>query len=182
MKRFIAVLVLLAVALALWWHRAPAPTPTPPPDQPSVPTIPVEAEPAPVTAPTHYPPLDQLNNAAQTVSNDLRILRDLFFHYQIAVKDPSGNPVGTNEEIVRALQGRNRARLAFMPDRHPALNEQGQLVDRWGTPYFFHALGSTRMEIRSAGPDQALHTSDDVVLAPPLHAQSPPRPPTTTSP
>jgi hypothetical protein len=100
------------------------------------------------------------------VSNDLRILRDLFFHYQIAVKDPSGNPGGTHEEIVRALQGRNRARLAFVPEHHPALNAQGQLVDRWGTPYFFHALSSTRMEIRSAGPDQKMYTPDDALLSP----------------
>jgi len=166
MKRLIAVLVLLAAGLALWWHRTHAPTPAPPPDHPPVTTMPVEAEPTPVTAPTHYPPLDLLNNAAQTVSNDLRILRDLFFHYQIAVKDPSGNPVGTNEEVVRSLQGRNRARLAFVPARHPALNEEGQLVDRWGTPYFFHALGSTRMEIRSAGPDRKMFTPDDALLSP----------------
>ncbi len=172
MKRLIGVLVVLAAGFLLWRARAPVPNPAPAPTPPRVETqagpVPSAAivAPAPVSTPTHYPPLDQLNQPGQTVSNDLRILRALFFHYQIAVKDPSGNPTGTHEEIVRALQGRNRARLAFVPARHPALNAQGQLVDRWGTPYFFHALSSTRMEIRSAGPDQKMFTPDDALLSP----------------
>lgn len=172
MKRLIVALVVLAACFLLWRARTPAPHPVtaPPPPRAQTNTIPVPAAapvaPVPRSTPTHYPPLDQLNQPAQTVSNDLRILRDLFFHYQIAVKDPSGNPGGTHEEIVHALQGRNRARLAFVPTRHPALNAQGQLVDRWGTPYFFHALSSTRMEIRSAGPDQKMFTPDDALLSP----------------
>lgn len=165
MKRLMVALVVL-IAGGLWrWQRAPAPAPSLPLEiTEAAPAIVVES--ASLATPTHYPPLDQLNQPAQTVSNDLRILRDLFFHYQIAVKDPSGNPVGTHEEMVRALQGRNRARLAFIPERHPALNPQGQLVDRWGTPYFFHALSSTRMEIRSAGPDRKMFTPDDALLSP----------------
>lgn len=165
MKRILTGLAVAALAVAIWWWwpKAPAPAPL------AVPTpAPVTlAEPTPPPAPpSHYAPLDQLNQPGASVTNDLRILRDLFFHYQIVVKDPSGNPAGTHEEIVRALQGRNRARLAFLPAQHPALNEKGQLVDRWGTPYFFHALGSTRMEIRSAGPDGKLFTADDALLSP----------------
>lgn len=166
MKRVLTGLVIAAaLAVAGWWWW-----PTPPAPAPVAPVAPAPAalpEPTPPPAPpSYYPPLDQLNQPGTSPSNDLRILRDLFFRYQIAVKDPAGNPAGTHEEIVRALQGRNRARLAFVPTRHPALTEQGQLVDRWGTPYFFHALGSTRMEIRSAGPDQRMFTGDDLLLSP----------------
>jgi hypothetical protein len=172
MKRLILALIVLSACFLLWRARTPVPEPAPAPTSPRAetqagpdPAAAIVAS-APLSTPSHYPPLDQLNQTAQTVSNDLRILRDLFFHYQIAVKDPSGNPAGTHEEIVRALQGRNRARLAFVPERHPALNPQGQLVDRWGTPYFFHALSSTRMEIRSAGPDRKMFTPDDALLSP----------------
>jgi len=49
-----------------------------------------------------------------------------------------------------------------LPDQHAALNARGQLVDRWGTPLFFHALGNGRFEIRSAGPDRKLWTADDI--------------------
>ena len=39
----------------------------------------------------------------------------------------------------------------------------GELVDRWGTPYFFHSVSAEKMEIVSAGPDKELWTDDDVV-------------------
>lgn len=120
--------------------------------------------------PSYDPALDRLNQPDRTVQDDLRLLGNLLDRYRLIVKDPSGNPGGTHEEIVAALQGRNRARLAFLPERHPALNAQNQLVDRWDTPYFFHALSSTRMTIRSAGPDRRMWTDDDV-----LHPEPPRR-------
>ena len=43
---------------------------------------------------------------------------------------------------------------------------KGQLVDRWGTAYWFHPNSSYQMEIRSAGPDKNLFTADDVVKNP----------------
>ncbi len=166
MKRLPWILILLLIGATLWWLRHSEPAATPP----VVPSpLPSPAEPAPPVqpAPTYYPPLDQLNSPTHPVERDLIILRDLFFSYQTAIKDPSGNPVGTHAEIVRALQGHNRARLAFLPARHPALNERGELVDRWGTPYFFHALSGASMEIRSAGPDRILYTTDDALWTPP---------------
>jgi hypothetical protein len=36
------------------------------------------------------------------------------------------------------------------------------LIDRWGTPYFFHALSGEHMEIHSAGPDRQFHSADDL--------------------
>jgi hypothetical protein len=77
-----------------------------------------------------------------------------------------GNPVGNNAEITAALTGRNRLRLALIPPDHPVINAKGELCDRWGTPFFFHAESAAKMEIRSAGPDKKMWTSDDVTLAP----------------
>jgi hypothetical protein len=44
------------------------------------------------------------------------------------------------------------------------MNSNGELMDRWGTPIFFHALSKDQMEIRSAGPDRVMWTADDVIL------------------
>ena len=44
------------------------------------------------------------------------------------------------------------------------LNAAGELVDPWGTPYFFHQLSATEMEIHSAGPDKVMWTRDDLVI------------------
>ncbi len=76
-----------------------------------------------------------------------------------------GNPVGTNPEITSALNGANPKHVKFLrPDAGLRVNEKGELVDAWGTPYFFHQLSGTEMEIRSAGPDKIMWTADDLVL------------------
>jgi hypothetical protein len=72
------------------------------------------------------------------------------------------NPVGNNAEITSALMGANRkgARLAPSDAR---LDGKGQMIDRWGTPYFFHQISATSMEIHSAGPDKIMGTDDDII-------------------
>ena len=73
------------------------------------------------------------------------------------------NPVGTNAEIMKAVMGGNPKQAQLGPPEGQSMSADGQLVDRWGTPYFFHQLSSDLMEIRSAGPDKTLWTSDDIV-------------------
>ena len=76
-----------------------------------------------------------------------------------------GNPVGTNPEITAALNGGNPKQVQFLkPEDGLRINKHGELVDSWGTPYFFHQLSGTEMEIHSAGPDRILWTADDLVI------------------
>ena len=75
-----------------------------------------------------------------------------------------GNPVGTNPEITSALNGGNPKQTRFINEESGLrINGRGELVDYWGTPFFFHQLSGTEMEIRSAGPDRKMWTSDDLV-------------------
>lgn len=72
------------------------------------------------------------------------------------------NPIGTNAEISEALTGGNIRRSRFLD---PELRmKEGQIVDRWEHPLFFHQLSRTEMEIRSAGPDGVMFTKDDEVI------------------
>ena len=74
------------------------------------------------------------------------------------------NPVGTNPEITQALDGGNRKQTHFLNEEDGLrINGRGELIDSWGTPYFFHQLSGTEMEIHSAGPDRVMWTSDDLV-------------------
>ena len=76
-----------------------------------------------------------------------------------------GNPVGTNREITRALNGDNPGHVVFLKaEDGMRLNENGELVDNWGTPFFFHQLSGVEMEIHSAGPDRKMWTPDDLVI------------------
>ncbi len=73
------------------------------------------------------------------------------------------NPVGTNAEIMHSIMGGNPKGAMLGPPEGQSLNEDGELLDRWGSPVFFHQLSADRMELRSAGPDRTLWTADDLV-------------------
>lgn len=75
-----------------------------------------------------------------------------------------GNPVGTNAEIVNELNGGNPKRARYLPQENLRLNEKGELLDFYGTPYFFHQNSSTETEVRSAGADRQLWTADDIIV------------------
>ncbi len=102
----------------------------------------------------------RLNAADHTAQDDIEIIAELLREYR---RHYAGNPVGDNEEITAALLGRNPKRLACLPAGPGAwLDSAGRLLDRWGTPYFFHALSGNELEIISAGPDRSLFTADDL--------------------
>jgi hypothetical protein len=74
------------------------------------------------------------------------------------------NPVGTNPEITAALIGKNPKQINFItPESGLRVNKNGEMVDAWGTPFFFHQLSGHEMEIRSAGEDRKMWTFDDLV-------------------
>lgn len=73
------------------------------------------------------------------------------------------NPVGTNAEITKALNGGNPKGAQLGPADGEGLNADGELIDRWGSPYFFHQLSKDLMEIHSAGPDRRMGNEDDLV-------------------
>jgi len=175
--RRLAQIVLVAVALlglARWFFR-PA-SPVPPPAVPPAARGPAVAVPVGETPPTaraassiteentsHV--ADALNAADGTIRRDLEILNEVFATFQTNFP-ATGNPVGENAEITAALTGENKFHFAFIPPGHRAIDAQGELCDRWGTPFRFHQLSGTRMEIRSAGPDRKFGTADDAIFTP----------------
>lgn len=100
--------------------------------------------------------------SASTPENDLTLMSHLMDNFLLLVKSAADRPMSANEDWATALRGKNPAHERFLPDQHIALNAAGQLVDRWQTPLFFHALGGRRFEIRSAGPDKKMWTDDDL--------------------
>ncbi len=186
-----AILLLCAVLLAWQWaHRSGAMRSADQPSQDSgsadAPATPRSgsarpaalrpAAPDEAVAPnaTSTPPA-QVLNAAPTASlavpetpessslpgeTVLQHLRISFRQYAAAFGE---NPVGTNPEITSALQGENPKHINFLRADGNRVNANGELVDVWGTPYFFHQLSAHDMEIRSAGPDRVMYTGDDLV-------------------
>jgi hypothetical protein len=165
----------LGGALVLLWllMRAPEPdaaqpitaarSPAASPAAPN--SLPTQREPAPPRAGELSHLADRLNVADGTVREDLAVLQEVMLAFRSNFPR-LGNPNGSNADITAALTGRNKLNLALIPPDHPAVNRDGELCDRWGTPFFFHAESGTRMTIRSAGPDRRMWTGDDEELAP----------------
>jgi hypothetical protein len=97
---------------------------------------------------------------AEGIRSDLDRVRYMVRDYRSIVGE---NPVGNNAEIMKAIMGGNKKGAQLGPPEGQKVNGQGELVDRWGTPYFFHQLSKSDMEIRSAGPDRVMWTDDDQV-------------------
>jgi hypothetical protein len=74
------------------------------------------------------------------------------------------NPVGNNAEITAALTGKNPKQINFISaEAGLRMNAAGELLDAYGTPFFFHQLSGKVMEIHSAGEDRKMWTFDDLV-------------------
>jgi len=79
--------------------------------------------------------------------------------------DFGGNPFGNNREITARLNGGNPKQIVFLKEEDGMrINERGELIDNWGTPFFFHQISGAEMEIRSAGPDRKMWTRDDLII------------------
>ena len=168
-------LALIALIAVLWVRR----TPVKPAKPLTVATpsaansgAPIPAHPSKIGALAAEIPPDSISAIANNLDapsgsteQDLRILNDVFVAWQTNFPH-DGNPVGENDEITAALAGDNRLHFAFIAPTNRAINSQGQLCDRWGTPFRFHQVSGTDMEIRSAGPDRKFGTADDVQFAP----------------
>jgi len=107
---------------------------------------------------------DALNAPTQTARDDVQLLASLLQLYRNLTHGT--NPVGDNAEITAILTGKNRLGYAFIRPDSPAINGQGELCDRWGTPYYFHQISGTVAQVRSAGPDRTHWTDDDIVTGP----------------
>ncbi|NJR41704.1 MAG: hypothetical protein HC767_02585 [Akkermansiaceae bacterium] len=96
-----------------------------------------------------------------TPAEDRVALSDLVTNYLQGTNISQRPPLGTNEEITRALSDPAVLGKTAIPTSHPAILS-GQLVDRWGSPWFFHQASANVFEVRSPGPDRRLYTDDDV--------------------
>lgn len=141
----------------------PPETPPPPPPAVAAP-LPAPNPPSPRRqSPAAPPPPASLRPPAAAPAPAQAVLDSIALnlrHYQLRF---GGNPVGTNAEIVRELSGGDGNGAIYLPPDLKRLNDRGELIDEWGTPYFFHQESAKEMEIRSAGADRILWTTDDLV-------------------
>lgn len=97
----------------------------------------------------------------ETLFDDVQTVNILLEEFRRAF---GAMPTGElNDEIVRRLQGENPKGIAVLPKSHSSISAEGELLDRYGTPYRFHPESAWHMTVRSAGPDKIMWTNDDQV-------------------
>lgn len=106
--------------------------------------------------------LSHYADPAAKPEEDLTWMSRALDNLSLLVKSDDPLPLGANEDIADALRGKNKARLRFLPNDSPAFDKQGRIIDRWGTPLYFHAESRDHLDIRSAGPDRQMWTADDL--------------------
>ena len=75
-------------------------------------------------------------------------------------------PSGNNIAITKALLGQTEKKVLILTVRRSNINDKGEIIDPWGTPYQFY-FSHNEVLIRSAGPnkafeDSAVATADDL--------------------
>lgn len=140
----------------------PAPDPEPEPELPKAVVPPPKAiSVASIEESPGGPELGELDSGL-TPATVLENVRSVFRQYYLRFHE---NPVGDNAEITQTLRGGNSKQANFLQEEDGMrTNARGELVDNWGTPFFFHSVSRSEMEIRSAGPDHKLWTNDDLVM------------------
>jgi hypothetical protein len=168
MKRA-GLLAILALCVAAAWLLNRKSTsvatgaPCPCPSDSSLPKV--EQSPSPALTVLRDTDFDsRFGRDETTPAEDLNILQEVLGHARMLIKDHHGIPLADNADFVRFLGGSNPHHVAWIRPGHPAVNESGELTDRWGTAIFFHQESSSQTSLRSAGPDRVFWTDDDLVL------------------
>lgn len=85
-------------------------------------------------------------------------VENLFAGLQQYKENVGQYPVGSNSEIIKALQGANPKKLIILVSRKAELNEKGEILDPWGTALRIY-FSDTGVLVRSAGANRRFDDS-----------------------
>ena len=165
--------VLLGVALLAYFLGKPkeeAPLEKfvePTPEQPHTPAEPAPSrislappDPKNLAAIPYHPEAVSFGNDPAMAEREPAQLLALFDHYRETFGSfPSAEG---NAQFMNALRGANPKKHSIFPSDNPRLNPDGEILDFWGSPFFFHQISANHIEIRSPGPDREIYTEDDI--------------------
>jgi hypothetical protein len=161
---FAAAALLVVAAWLGGWGLRPAPRPAAEPPRSPPPASRPAAAAERFTEDLAAEFLQGYGSAASSPERDLEQVKDVVDAFVRSVKIPGALPTGSNRELVAALAGENPHRIRFLDPAASYLNADGELLDRWQVPLFFHFVEADDVGLRSAGPDRVMWTADDVLM------------------
>lgn len=96
--------------------------------------------------------------ASATTNRFNEDVENLFVGLQQYKERIGSYPVGSNEEVVKALMGNNSKNLIILVGRKKDLSSKGEVLDPWGTPLRIYFSGNGII-VRSAGPNKRFDDS-----------------------
>ncbi len=96
-----------------------------------------------------------------SAQDDVQLVSTMLESVFLIMKDRMPSFSG-NQELVMILQGRATGGMKFLSTSFSYIDRDGQLLDRWHRPLFFHQIRGPVIDVRSAGPDGIMWNEDDV--------------------
>lgn len=107
--------------------------------------------------------LEDYASASSNGKSDIRLLHGFVSNALTLSKQADPRHYATNEDLVELLLGKNGGNQEpLLTEASTALNEAGQLIDRWESPILVHIQQAGFIALRSAGPDRTPYTDDDI--------------------
>jgi type II secretory pathway pseudopilin PulG len=73
-------------------------------------------------------------------------------------------PTGDSAQILKKLFGDNPKQIEFIRPKNMSVNQAGELLDPWGTPYAISFSSTNSFVISSAGKDKIFGDKDDIIF------------------
>jgi hypothetical protein len=92
---------------------------------------------------------------------DLLMLHAEMVNYQ---NEFGSYPTGDCAQISKTLFGDNPRKIEFLRPKNMFINQAGEFLDPWGTPYVINFSSANSFVISSAGKDKILGDKDDIIF------------------
>jgi type II secretory pathway pseudopilin PulG len=105
--------------------------------------------------------LTKVWNVKVQARSDARLnedLENLFSALQKYKEHVGSYPTGGNAEVAKALKGQNPKNVIILVGRKTDLNDKGEFIDPWGTPFRIY-FSDNGILVRSAGPNRRFDDS-----------------------
>ena len=73
-------------------------------------------------------------------------------------------PTGDNAQILKKLFGDNPKQIKFLRPKNVSINQAGEFLDPWGTPFAINFLSTNSFVISSDGPNRKFGDKDDIIF------------------
>jgi hypothetical protein len=92
------------------------------------------------------------------------VLREIQAEIGYYKYDFGSYPTGDCAQVLRELFGNNPQKIEFLSPQNMSVNQAGELLDPWGTPYIINFPSTNGFVISSAGKNKVFGDKDDIIF------------------